>query len=70
MQGWIDKSGDRPAEASKRKLSGKLGKLWRELDVVGLIALTLACGFILLPLSLAAGRPERWADRKPCFGLF
>lgn len=42
----------------------KLGKVWRDLDVVGLVALTLGCGLVLLPLSLAARRPESWADRE------
>lgn len=45
-----------------RTLGRKMGKLWKELDIVGLITLTLSCGLILLPLSLAARRPASWLD--------
>jgi hypothetical protein len=42
---------------------------WRQLDVTGTIFFTAGCTFILLPLSLAATRPQSWGDRT-CFIIF
>lgn len=51
-------------EVAKRRVwSNKRGTTWKELDIVGLLALTTGCGLVLLPLTLAARRPDRWADR-------
>ncbi|SGY13458.1 BQ5605_C010g05871 [Microbotryum silenes-dioicae] len=46
---------------------GKIAEVWKNLDVVGLTALTLGCTLFLLPLTLAAQRPESWNDRG-CHG--
>ncbi|SCV69923.1 BQ2448_1317 [Microbotryum intermedium] len=51
----------------KRRVSsawGKVTEVWKNLDVVGLTTLTLGCTLFLLPLTLAAQRPESWNDPK------
>lgn len=54
---------------------GKAKEVWRDLDVVGLVALTLGCGLFLLPFTLAAGGLKGWHDRElgsfpsPCSSL-
>ncbi|GAA6002891.1 uncharacterized protein JCM10292_001359 [Rhodotorula paludigena] len=40
----------------------KAKEIWEDLDVVGLIALTLGCILFLLPFTLATKTPESWAD--------
>ena len=39
------------------------GEVWDNLDVVGMVALTLGCAALLVPLTLAARAPESWANR-------
>ncbi|KAK4704828.1 hypothetical protein P7C70_g1390, partial [Phenoliferia sp. Uapishka_3] len=38
--------------------------VWKDLDVVGLASLTVGCILVLLPLTLAAKRPQAWADSQ------
>lgn len=54
------------ARAARPSLSSrdKVKEVWRDLDVVGLTALTLGCGLFLLPFTLAANAQRHWADRK------
>ncbi|GAA5901939.1 hypothetical protein JCM6882_000146 [Rhodosporidiobolus microsporus] len=40
----------------------KAKDMWRELDVVGLCALTAGCVLFLLPFTLASKSPESWGD--------
>ncbi|BGP49152.1 hypothetical protein JCM10450v2_005035 [Rhodotorula kratochvilovae] len=40
----------------------KAKELWRDLDVVGLTALTIGCTLFLLPFTLATKTPESWGD--------
>ncbi|ORY89658.1 major facilitator superfamily domain-containing protein [Leucosporidium creatinivorum] len=41
---------------------GKAKEVWRDLDVVGLFALTVGCGLFLLPFTLAAHGQRGWED--------
>lgn len=43
---------------------GKAKEVWRDLDVVGLVTLTLGCGLFLLPFTLAANGQKGWRDRE------
>ncbi|GAA6063114.1 hypothetical protein JCM10212_002636 [Sporobolomyces blumeae] len=54
-------------ELSKRKrwrmtIWDKAGELWKDLDAVGLVALTVGCGAFLLPFTLAMKAPDSWAS--------
>ncbi|GAA5949173.1 hypothetical protein JCM3765_003319 [Sporobolomyces pararoseus] len=54
-------------ELSKRKrwrmsIWDKAAELWKDLDVVGLIALTIGCGAFLLPFTLAMKTNHSWAS--------
>ncbi|GAA5993287.1 hypothetical protein JCM10908_001413 [Rhodotorula pacifica] len=40
----------------------KAVELWKDLDVLGLVALTVGCILFLLPFTLATKRPESWGD--------
>lgn len=40
----------------------KTVELWKDLDVLGLVALTVGCILFLLPFTLATKRPESWGD--------
>ncbi|GAA5835089.1 hypothetical protein JCM11251_000161 [Rhodosporidiobolus azoricus] len=40
----------------------KAKDMWKELDVVGLVALTAGCVLFLLPFTLASKSPESWGD--------
>ncbi|GAA6006045.1 hypothetical protein JCM10207_007324 [Rhodosporidiobolus poonsookiae] len=40
----------------------KVKELWQDLDMVGLVAMTLGCSLFLLPFTLATKRPESWGD--------
>ncbi|GAA6040600.1 hypothetical protein JCM8097_008062 [Rhodosporidiobolus ruineniae] len=40
----------------------KTMELWKDLDMVGLVAFTVGCILFLLPFTLATKRPESWAD--------
>ena len=40
----------------------KTVELWKDLDVLGLVALTAGCILFLLPFTLATKRPESWGD--------
>ncbi|BGP33078.1 hypothetical protein JCM10296v2_004867 [Rhodotorula toruloides] len=40
----------------------KAVELWHDLDVLGLVALTVGCVLFLLPFTLATKRPESWGD--------
>lgn len=40
----------------------KAVELWKDLDVLGLVALTAGCILFLLPFTLATKRPESWGD--------
>ncbi|GAA5968346.1 hypothetical protein JCM21900_000981 [Sporobolomyces salmonicolor] len=56
------------SELNKRKrwrMSGwmKAAELWHDLDVVGLVTLTLGCGAFLLPFTMAAKTPDSWGSR-------
>ncbi|KAM0745775.1 MFS general substrate transporter [Meredithblackwellia eburnea MCA 4105] len=44
--------------------------IWRDLDVVGLASLTVGCILVLLPLTLAAKRPQSWADPETWILIF
>ncbi|GAA5863975.1 hypothetical protein JCM1840_000654 [Sporobolomyces johnsonii] len=55
------------SELNKRKrwrMSGwmKAAELWHDLDVVGLVTLTVGCGAFLLPFTLAAKTPDSWGS--------
>lgn len=55
------------AEMTKRKrwnmsTWSKAVELWKDLDVLGLVALTVGCILFLLPFTLATKRPESWGD--------
>lgn len=54
------------ARARRPRLTawGKAKEVWRDLDVVGLFALTVGCGLFLLPFTLAANGQKGWKDRK------
>lgn len=43
---------------------GKAKEVWRDLDIVGLCALTVGCGLFLLPFTLAAHGQRGWEDRE------
>ncbi|GAA5912263.1 uncharacterized protein JCM6883_003299 [Sporobolomyces salmoneus] len=54
-------------ELSKRKrwrmsIWDKAAELWKDLDVVGLVALTVGCGAFLLPFTLAMKTNHSWAS--------
>ncbi|GAA5871445.1 hypothetical protein JCM16303_000758 [Sporobolomyces ruberrimus] len=54
-------------ELSKRKrwrmsIWDKAAELWKDLDVVGLVALTVGCGAFLLPFTLAMKTDHSWAS--------
>ncbi|GAA5935212.1 uncharacterized protein JCM15063_000971 [Sporobolomyces koalae] len=54
-------------ELSKRKrwrmsIWDKAAELWKDLDVVGLVALTVGCGAFLLPFTLAMKANHSWAS--------
>jgi len=56
-------------ELSKRKrwrmsIWDKAAELWKDLDVVGLVALTVGCGAFLLPFTLAMKTNHSWASRE------
>lgn len=51
-------------EAGAFSWKARTRTVWRDLDVVGLFSLTIGCIFVLLPLTLAAKRPDSWADRE------
>lgn len=56
-------------ELSKRKrwrmsIWDKAAELWKDLDVVGLVALTVGCGAFLLPFTLAMKTDHSWASRE------
>jgi hypothetical protein len=47
----------------RRSFSQLAGVAWQQLDVTGTFLFTVGCTLILLPLSLAATRPQSWHDR-------
>lgn len=42
--------------------TGKARAVWAELDVIGLVALTVGCVFLLVPFTIAQQRPAAFSD--------
>ncbi|KAM0789647.1 hypothetical protein ACM66B_000449 [Microbotryomycetes sp. NB124-2] len=50
------------ARRARLTVKGKVLECWRELDIIGLLCLTIGCGLFLLPFTIATHTKKSWAD--------